>query len=58
MGKRFGLGPDGGWSMLVPIVESIDEIMKEDEEPEAMMGGRNQIGAAYGIHVSWNGTTE
>lgn len=44
--------------MSVPIMEDIDEIMRDDEEPEETLRGRNQIVAAFGIQALWNGTME
>ena len=43
VGKRFGLGPEGGWSMSVLLVEDMDESMQECEGPEEVSGGHKQI---------------
>ncbi|RXI03259.1 hypothetical protein DVH24_003911 [Malus domestica] len=32
VGKRFGLGPEGGWSMSVPVVQDMDESMQEGRQ--------------------------
>lgn len=49
MGKRFGLGLEGGWLMSVPVVDDMDASMQEAEGPEEALGGQKQIGAGSEI---------
>lgn len=42
VGKRFGIGPDGGWTMTVAIVDDMDDIMEEHVGAKDKFGGGNQ----------------
>lgn len=46
VGKRFGLGTEGGWSMSIPVMEDMDESMLESEGPEEVLDRQKKIGAA------------
>lgn len=54
MGKRFGLGPNGGWTMTGVM----DDIMEEHVGAEDKFGGGNQDGVSSEVHESWNGGTD